>query len=136
MKLNIQFIKDLNHFVGLSKRFKIIVNNFDKELIERRVELQKINVRKQSLLKDKVTVDEKKKEDLFVLFLKLLDLYILKVIEPTVHQIPKNTEFLFQLQNLKNAVNYLTKDNFTKALLKEKINVFGKLLKKKIVFQI
>ena len=76
-KLNILLIRKLNIFTDFSKRFVIIVNNIDKELINRRQELQNIQINNNdNKEKETVTISYNGKEDLFVILQKLIQLYI------------------------------------------------------------
>lgn len=134
MKLNIRLIKDLNPLASISKRFTIIVNNFDGELIKRKIELQKIEIPRQALQGDTIVIHQKDKETLFATWLKLLDYYIVNVIEPIVDKIPENKFFKEQLVYLKDAVNKLSVNRFTKKWIHSHILEFAKLLHMKIKF--
>ena len=136
MKLNILLIKDLNPLTSISKRLSVIINNIDGELIQRRTELQKIDIPKQTLQNEIIVLHQTDKETLFATWQKLLDYYIVNVIEPTIGQIPNNTFFKQQLIYLKDAVNKLSIHRFTKKLIEKNIHTFSKLLKIKIVFKI
>lgn len=134
MKLNIRLIKDLNPLASISKRFTIIVNNFDGELIKQKIELQKIEIPRQALQGDTIVIYQKDKETLFATWLKLLYYYIVNVIEPIVDKIPENKFFKEQLIYLKDAANRLSVNRFTKKCIQNHILEFAKLLHMKIKF--
>ena len=136
MKLNICLIKDLNPLASISKRFTIIVNNFDHELIERKKELQQIDISRQRLQGETIIIHQNDKETLFAAWLKLLDYYILNVIEPIVDKIPENKFFKDQLEHLKDAVNKLSINRFTKKSIESNILEFAKLLHMKTIFKV
>ena len=81
MKLNIRLIRDLSPLVSISKRFTVIVNNIDTELIQRKLELQKIDISTQNLQGETIVLQQKDKETLFATWQKLLDYYIVNEIE-------------------------------------------------------
>lgn len=81
MKLNIRLIRDLSPLVSISKRFTVIVNNIDTELIQRKLELQKIDISTQNLQGETIVLRQKDKETLFATWKKLLDYYIVNEIE-------------------------------------------------------
>lgn len=91
MKLNLLLIKNLNPLASISKRLSVIINNIDGELIQRRTELQNIDIPKQTLQNETFVLHQTDKETLFATWQKLLDYYIVNVIEPTIGQIPNNT---------------------------------------------
>jgi hypothetical protein len=136
MKLNIRLIKDLNPFASISKRFTFIINNFDCELIKRRMELQKIDIPRHVLQGETIVLQQNDKETLFTTWQKLLDYYIVNVIEPTIEQIPDNKSFQQQLIYLKDAVNKLSIHRFTKTLIETNIHQFAKLLHVKIILKV
>ena len=100
-KLNILLIRKLNIFVDFSKRFVIIVNNIDSELINRRQELQSIQINNTSNIeKETVSISYNGKEDLFVILQKLIQLYIDHIIKPIIKEIPNNKIFNEQIRLL------------------------------------
>lgn len=128
-KLNILLIRKLNMFVDFSKRFVIIINNFDKELIDRRDELRKISIDNDSNReKERISITYSVKEDLFVILQKLIQLYIDNEIKPIINKIPNNNFFNQQIRFLEEANNKLISTRFTVDFIKKKINKFAKEL--------
>lgn len=129
VKLNILLIRKLNIFVNFSKRFVIIVNNFDRELIDRRDELKKINVNNENNReKERISITYKAKEDLFVILQKLIQLYIDNEIKPLVKEIPNNSFLNQQVRFLEEANNKLFSTRFTIEFIKENIKKLTKEL--------
>tara|TARA_X000000950_G_C13893938_1_gene652020 strand:- start:1702 stop:2160 length:459 start_codon:yes stop_codon:yes gene_type:complete len=128
-KLNILLIRKLNIFVDFSKRFVIIINNFDKELIDRRDELRKISIdNDNNREKERISLTYSVKEDLFVILQKLIQLYIDNEIKPIINKIPNNTFFNQQIRFLEEANNKLISTRFTVDFIKKNINKFAKEL--------
>ena len=119
-KLNILLIRKLNMFVDFSKRFVIIINNFDKELIDRRDELRKISIDNDSNReKERISITYSVKEDLFVILQKLIQLYIDNEIKPIINKIPNNNFFNQQIRFLEEANNKLILTRFTVDFIKK-----------------
>ena len=128
-KLNILLIRKLNIFVDFSKRFVIIINNFDKELIDRRDELRKISIdNDNNREKERISLTYSVKEDLFVILQKLIQLYIDNEIKPIINKIPNNNFFNQQIRFLEEANNKLISTRFTVDFIKKNINKFAKEL--------
>lgn len=128
-KLNILLIRKLNMFVDFSKRFVIIINNFDRELIDRRDELKKINVNNENNReKERISITYSVKEDLFVILQKLIQLYIDNEIKPLVNEIPNNSFLNQQVRFLEEANNKLISTRFTVEFIKKNIKKFAKEL--------
>ena len=128
-KLNILLIRKLNIFTDFSKRFVIIVNNIDKELINRRQELQNIQINNNdNKEKETVTISYNGKEDLFVILQKLIQLYIDHIIKPIIKEIPNNKIFNEQIRLLEEANDKLILTRFTKELIEKYIKKLSKEL--------
>lgn len=128
-KLNILLIRKLNIFVDFSKRFVIIVNNIDKELINRRQELQNIQINNNdNKEKETVTISYNGKEDLFVILQKLIQLYIDHIIKPIIKEIPNGEIFNEQIRLLEQANDKLILTRFTTELIQKYIKKLSKEL--------
>ena len=128
-KLNILLIRKLNIFTDFSKRFVIIVNNIDKELINRRQELQNIQINNNdNKEKETVTISYNGKEDLFVILQKLIQLYIDHIIKPIINEIPNGEIFNEQIRLLEQANDKLILTRFTTELIEKYIKKLSKEL--------
>lgn len=128
-KLNILLIRKLNIFVDFSKRFVIIVNNIDSELINRRQELQSIQINNTSNIeKETVSISYNGKEDLFVILQKLIQLYIDHIIKPIIKEIPNNKIFNEQIRLLEQANDKLILNRFSTELIQKYIKKLSKEL--------
>lgn len=105
-------------------------------MIERKKELEQIDISRQRLQGETIIIHQNDKETLFAAWLKLLDYYVLNVIEPIVDMIPENKFFKEQLVYLKDAVNKLSINRFTKKSIETNIYEFAKLLHMKTIFKV